>query len=148
MKRFTIISLFALVFSACAITHKGRAIQLAVASDGVADEVALQWDKQGHARIDKCRAEGHETKEARGRCMGLYAILKDDVEAMLEALVAAQMAVRLAAECDSNPLKVPVEFLDRCVEGEQADWKALAKQITVAWDAIRPLFQEIRKDKK
>lgn len=149
MTRFNIfaISLFAFVLSACASTHKGRAMQVVVASDGVADEMATQWDEQAHARIDKCRAEGHATAEDRTECMGVFAKIKDEVDAALAALVAAQMAIKLAVECESNPLKMPDEFLDRCVKDKKADWKALEAQVMEAWDTIRPLFQEIKEGK-
>jgi hypothetical protein len=135
----------ALFIGGCASTPKGRAVQVVVASDGIADEVAEQWAEKGHARIDKCRAEYHETEAARTECMGVFVTAKDELVVLLETLVAAQMAIKLAVECDSNPLKMPKEFLTKCGTEKQADWKALYTQVMNAVEAIRPILQEIRK---
>lgn len=132
---FTIILLaFALVLSACASTPQGRATQLVVVSDGVADEVATQWDEHAHDRIAKCRAEEHTEKAARAECMGVFYKTKDELEALLKALILAQTAVKLAVKCDS---------LAECKD--DLDWKALEGQLREAVQAIRPILQEIRK---
>lgn len=147
MSRFTAIFILmvSIFIGGCANTPKGRAVQVVVASDGVADEFAEQWDDLAHARIDKCRAEGHETPDAREKCMGVFAKIKDEVAAAVETLVAAQMAIKLAVECESNPLKMPAEALAKCGTDKAADWKALEAQVMNAVDAIRPIIQEIRK---
>lgn len=136
MKQLTafIILSVCLFIGACATTPQGRATQLVVISDGVADEVSTQWDEQGHDRIVKCREEGHETPEARVECMGVFHAFKDTLEALLEGLIVAQTAVKLAVKCDS---------LESCKD--EPDWKALEAKLLEAIAAIRPILQEIRK---
>lgn len=145
MKKITTTLGLALVLSGCAMTHKGRAVATVVASDGVADEVAEQWDERAHARIDKCREAELPDEDARRECLGVFALIKDELEAIVASLVAAQSAIKLAVECEDNPLKMPQEALKNCGTAKQTDWRELEAQVMDAVDAIRPLIQEIRR---
>jgi hypothetical protein len=131
---------------ACATTSKQRAIQFVVASDALADEIGDGWSTYVDGEIDRCRStlEGtdEDTPEGRESCLG-YAAKGDGLETALKALVAAQLAVELAVMCESNPLKVPQEFLHKCTE--PTDWQALGVAVFDAWQSIRPFYEAMRK---
>lgn len=64
----------------------------AVALDVVLDQQAQTWADGVDAQIALCRAEGHETKEARASCMG-WAGEGEKVEPIFEKLVEVQAAL-------------------------------------------------------
>lgn len=132
------IALLLFLVTACAHTGpKARAVQFVVASDGVADEVADGWKDNALARVDFCRKEGYAEAADREACMGKFTTTGDVLEALLEVLVTAQLAVKIAVACESEIKPAVVE----CVE---ADWPALEANLMEAWDGIRPLYQEMK----
>lgn len=132
--------------TACAATPKGRAVQYVVASDAVADEVADGWDEYVDTEIAHCRetlpGTDLDNKAGREECLGL-AGKGEALEAAMEVLVVSQTAVSVAVMCESNPLKVPQEFISKCVE--PTDWKALGADVLKAWENIRPFYEAVRK---
>jgi hypothetical protein len=135
----------ALVFVApgCASTPKGKATQLVVATDAGADAFADGWSAYVDGEIARCRAgAGGDTAESRAACLG-KAGEGEALEPLLEALVAAQLAVKIAVECEDNPLKVPAEFKAECVDGN-ADWNALGAKVLDAWKAVQPFYEAMK----
>ena len=63
---------------------------------------------------------------------------------LMETLVQAQLMVKIAVECESNPLKVPREFMAQCIDGQGADWRALTMSLTSAWADLAPFLEAIR----
>jgi hypothetical protein len=145
MKKLTIIVALT-VGSGCA-TAKRTATQLVIASDGAADELSIGWEAYVDAQIVRCSNElqgtERDTKEGRKECMGLAA-KGEALETGLEALVAAQSAVKIAVECDSNPLGTPAEFKAECVDGAKADWAALLGGLKTAWDNLKPYYSAMK----
>lgn len=146
--QFLIVMLVAMAMG-CAATPKGRATQLVVASDGAADEISAGYESYVDAKVAECDAKldpETNTKEDAKDCMGMASsdegkrLLK-----MMEVLVAAQLAIKIAIECESNPLKVPKEFKTKCIDGQKADWKALAASLISAWEGLAPFFEAVRK---
>jgi len=133
----------------CANTHKGRAIQLVVASDAAADGLADGYKEFVSAKVVECDAKldpekGH-TKSDVEECLGLA----DPIEGerflkAVETLVALQLVIKIAVECGSNPLKIPKEFQKECVEGKKADWQAMAASLASAWKQLAPFFEAVR----
>jgi hypothetical protein len=134
----------------CAATPRGRAVQFVMASDAMADEIADDWKPYVQASVDECRAKlpgtPKDTPEGRAECIG-FAGEGEKLEAGLQALVAVQKSIELAVHCDSNPLQVPAEFMDKCVAGKKADWNDLLTQIMSAWNYIRPFYTAMKSRK-
>jgi hypothetical protein len=147
MKVLTPAALLLSTSLACATTHEGRAIQLVVASDAAADTAAAGYADFRDGMQAKCNAKLDpevNTKSDAKECMGLAS--SDNGKKFLkivEVIVAAQLAIKIAVECDTNPLKLPVEFREQCIDAKAADWKALAATLTSAWDQLRPFYLAI-----
>ena len=147
MKRL-IINLAALIlFTTSCAAAKAGATQFVVASDAAADELAAGWD--GYVGVEIARCSGllmgteRDTRDGREECLGL-AGKGEPLELGLEALVASQLAVKLAVECEANPLKVPQDFKAECVDAQKADWAALMKSLVEAWDTIKPYYTAMK----
>ena len=141
MKKLVInLAALLLLMTSCAAAKTG-ATQLVVASDAAADELAQGWGGYVDAEIVRCSnllgGTDRDTKDGRKECMGL-AGKGEELELGLEVLVAAQLAVKLAVECDANPLKTPKEFKMQCVDEAKPDWVVLMKSLGDAWDSIKP----------
>lgn len=134
----------------CATSPRGRAVQFVMASDAMADEIADDWEPYVQESVDACRAKlpgtPKDTPEGRAECMG-FAGEGEKLEAGLQALVVVQKAIELAVHCESNPLQVPAEFMDKCVAGQKADWRDLLTQIMSAWNYIRPFYTAMKSKK-
>ena len=115
---------------------KGVATNIVVASDAAADTLADAWSDGASVRIDECRALKLETEDERAECLGLFHPDEvDKVIAGITALVAVQLVVQAAAEC---------EALKTCVH--EVDWPALAEQAGAAWDALLPYVNAVKKE--
>ncbi len=113
---------------------KSIATGLVAASDLAADKLANDWDAALDERIDECRAKNLETPEERKDCLGkLNPEETDKAIAAVKVLIAAQGAVKVAAEC---------EELSSCAK--ETDWATLAAQVKEAWEAIRPYVQAMK----
>ncbi len=113
---------------------KHTATTIAAASDLTADTLAESWDGLSNAQIEHCRAQGLETSEEREECLGDFTPkVTDKIIAAVKVLVAAQTAVKAAAEC---------EELKSCIESP--DWAQLAKDLKAAWDALLPYVQKAK----
>lgn len=134
--------------SSCATTHQGRAIQLVVASDAAADEVADRYKMFVDERVASCDKQLDPEKDTKAdavTCLGLASSENGTkLKAIIEILVAAQLAIKIAVECDVNPLKLPDKFREQCVDAKKADWLLLAKQVANAWDDLRPYFEAVK----
>lgn len=121
----------------CANTHKGRAVQLVMASDAIADEIAKSWSAGVDAQISHCKAALGEgdgvTNEQRAECMGIFG-KGDPLEAATQTLVSAQTTIKEAVKC---------EELKTCPE--KVDWKALKDTVLDAWNALKPYYDAIAK---
>jgi len=132
----------------CASTPKGKAIQLVVASDAAADEISTGYEAYVEAKVAECDAKldpEKNTKEDAKDCLGIAS--SDDGKRLLkvmESLVAVQLAIKIAVECESNPLKVPEAFRANCIDGQKADWGALAASLTSVWQELAPFFEAVR----
>lgn len=120
----------------CANTHKGRAIQLVVVSDAVADEVAAGWSAGVDAQIVHCQAtlseDDLESSEKKAECMGIFG-KGEPLEAATQALVTVQTAIKEAAKC---------EELKSCAK--EVDWQELKGQILAAWEELKPYYEAVR----
>lgn len=150
MKRFIIaLTLLSIPASGCAVAKNGAA-QFVVASDAAADELAAGWEGYVDDEIARCSnllgGTDKDTKDGRKECMGL-AGEGEALEVGLEALIAAQLAVKIAVECDSNPLKVPAEFKEQCVDGAKTDWVALFNSLKSAWETLKPYYNAMKERK-
>ena len=144
--RLTTLALILSLAPACATTPKGIALQASVGVTGAMDVYAAGWGPYVHAVVEECRGvlPGDASEKTRKECLGL-AGYPDEVDAAASAVVAAQRAVQIAAECDENPVEIPKEFLSECVEGRQADWKSLASDLADAWKVFSPYVQALAK---
>ena len=136
--RHAIFSVALAVFLAgCANTHKGRAVQLVMASDAVADEIAQSWEAGVDAQIQHCKAtlgEGEQvTSEQKEDCMGIFG-KGEPLEAATQALVTVQVSIQEAVKC---------EQLKTCPQ--KVDWKSLKATALDAWTALRPYYEAIAK---
>ncbi len=128
----------ALLLPACAAAPKTIATGIVVASDVAADTLADAWSDGASARIDECRALYLETEDERAECMGLFHPDEvDKVIAAVTALVAIQLAVKEAAEC---------EELKTCAQ--EVDWTELAAAAQDAWSAIKPYVTAVKENSK
>ena len=144
----TIFFVIAFLGLGCANSPQGRAVQLVVASDAAADEVANGYDEFVESKVAECDEKLDpevNTKADAKECLGVAS--SDDGERLkkvLETLVVIQLAVKLAVECESNPLKVPDEFRAKCVEGQEADWAALSSALMATWRDLAPFLNAVR----
>ena len=132
----------------CANTNKGRAVQFVVASDAAADEIADTYEPFVDKRVAECDAKLDPEKNTLQDAKDCLGVASSDsgksLKGFMEVLVAAQLAIKIAVECEDNPLKVPDEFRSNCIEGQEADWTALVTNLTSAWDSLRPFLTAIR----
>ena len=148
MRRVILPVALAASMAGCASTDKGRAVQLVVASDAAADEIADQYESFVNNRVAECDAKLDPEKDSLEDAKNCLGVASSDsgkaLKVFTEILVAAQLAIKLAVECEDNPLKVPEEFRANCLEGQKADWKALGETLASAWDSLRPFLTAIR----
>ena len=118
----------------CASTNKGRAAQLVVVSDGVADEIANGWKPFRHSQVDHCRAilPDDSSENDRIECLGVAA-KEDELEAIIQSLIAIQVSIKEAVKC---------EDLKTCPS--KIDWKELLLEIEKTWNDLRPFLQAVR----
>ena len=139
MSRLIFSGIFALSVAGCADTSKGRALQLVMASDAVADEVAQAWEAGVDAQIEHCKEtlseEQLQDSQAKADCMGIFG-KGDGLEAATQALVTTQTAIAEAAKC---------EELKSCPK--QIDWDKLKTEVLETWGALRPYYDAIAKGK-
>lgn len=136
MKKTQYLLLSALLLSGCATARHNAALVVA-ASDVAADTLADGWSTASHLKVEECRAKDLPTPEERAECLGKFH--PDETQKVItavETLVAAQLLVKTAAEC---------EALDTCVT--ETDWKGLYDQVKAAWDAIKPYILAMKKEK-
>lgn len=128
--------LLMLLLSACVPSPKAAATVVVAATDVQADAFAEGWAAGTNKQIEHCRAElgdGASADERRA-CLGRFAPDETDKAiAALKLLVAAQLAVKEAAECE--------EFRS-CPE--TVDWTALGKAVQDAWAALKPYVQALK----
>lgn len=133
MKDKWLAALAALAITGCAGMHKQAAIGIVVATDEVADEVADDWHEQTDERIYECRSSAPEDADKAWRiaCLDPYTPENTDkLIASVEAVIAIQLAVKAAAEC---------EELKMCLD--ETDWKGLSEQAARAWSSLKPFVQ-------
>lgn len=143
----TFLILLAVLLVGCASTHRGRAVQLVVATDSAADTVADTYEAWAANRVGECEGimtpETHTKTEFIG-CLGRASSESGEaLKKILQAMVAAQLAIKLAVECETNPLQLPAEFRAKCVDGKKADWRALRDNLLGVWEQLRPYFEAI-----
>lgn len=135
---------------ACAATPRGRAVQFVMASDAMADEIADEWKPYVQTSVAHCKTmlagTERDTEEGRSECMGL-AGEGEKLEAALQGLVVVQKSIEVAVHCESNPLQVPAEFMEKCVAGQKANWQDLLTQLMAAWNYIRPFYTAMKSRK-
>lgn len=121
----------------CANTHKGRAVQLVMASDAIADELATAWESGVDAQIEHCKTtlseEDLASSEKKAECMGIFG-KGDGLEAATQTLVSTQLTIKEAVKC---------EELKTCPK--EVDWQALKSTALDAWNALKPYYQAIVK---
>ena len=148
MNRIAIVVLPAVLALGCANTPKGKAIQLVVASDAAADEIAAGYKGYVETKTIQCQDKLDpevNTKEEAKDCLGVASSAGGErLKKILEVLVAAQLVIKLAVECESNPLKVPQEFREKCVDAKKADWRLMVDTLMSAWDGLKPYFEAVR----
>lgn len=137
----------ATLLAGCA-SAQTRAIQVVIASDGAADATAAGYKSFVRQRVAECDAKmdpAKNTKAEAEECLGLASPENGKrLSQVVSGLVAAQTAVKIAVECGTNPLKLPVEFRVQCVDAKKADWNQLAEAVSDAWDKMRPYFEAVK----
>jgi hypothetical protein len=135
MRRAILLAALAVPLAGCANTHKGRAVQLVMASDAIADEIAQGWEVGVGAQIVHCQNTlGEEsTSEQRADCMGIFG-KGEALEAATQALVTTQIAIQEAVKC---------EELKTCPQ--KVDWQALKTTMLETWNTLRPYYDSIAK---
>ena len=129
MKRFIALAAMA-ALAGCAGMHKKAAVGVVVATDRYADDLADDWAKKTKENIAKCREELPYTAKPAERFACLEPYTPEKTQALIAAiktLVAVQLAVKAAAEC---------EQIDTCVE--DTDWNELARKTSEAWSGLKP----------
>lgn len=119
----------------CANTHKGRAVQLVMASDAIADEIATTWEAGVNAQIDHCKTTlgDDSSQEKREECMGIFG-KGEGLEAATQTLVSAQTTIKEAVKC---------EELKTCPK--EVDWQSLKATALDSWAALKPYYEAIVK---
>ena len=146
MKKLSVIFFF--LSLGCASTNVGRATQLVVASDSVADQVADAYVTFVDTRVASCDEKldpEKNTKEEAQECLGLASSDSGEkLKVIMKGLVAAQLAIQIAVECETNPVKLPAEFRDRCVAGQKANWQALTSTLMDVVTELKPYFESVK----
>ena len=128
-------SLFCMaLLTACASTNKGRAAQAVIVSDGAADTIAAGWQPFRHLMVDHCRKILPDTADEQDRinCLGIAA-KEEELEALIQSLIAAQVAIKEAIKC---------EDLKSCPN--EINWKELLAEIQKTWQALSPFLQAVK----
>lgn len=119
----------------CANTNKGRAVQLVMASDAIADEIANAWEIGVDAQIDHCKStlseEELQDKQSKTNCMGIFG-KGENLEATVQTLVSVQTVIKEAVKC---------EELKTCTQ--EVDWSELKATVLDAWGALKPYYDAI-----
>jgi len=132
MKRLAVVIMLAA--AGCGVSARHTATRIVAASDVVADTLAQSWAVATDARVAECRAKNLRTPSEREQCLGaLRPSETDKVLAAVSTLVAAQLAVKAAAEC---------EELQSCAA--KTDWLALAAAVRRAWDTLVPYVRAVK----
>jgi len=136
MRRFILPIALAASMAGCASTHKGRAIQLVMASDAIADEVAAGWSAGIDAQIAHCKEtlseEDLTSPEKKAECMGIFG-KGDLLDAATQSLVTVQTSIKEAVKC---------EELKTCPK--EVDWKALKASVLESWEALKPYYEAVK----
>lgn len=118
----------------CANASKDTAIEIAIASDHVSDTLADNWKDATSDRISDCKELQLHSEAKREECLGPFSPSETDrLIAAIKVLVAAQTAIKVAAECEN---------LNNC--RSEADWIDLAVRINDAWNEVKPYVMIIR----
>ncbi len=123
----------------CANANKGRAVQLVMASDAIADEIATAWETGVDAQINHCKStlseEELQDKQAKSDCMGIFGN-GEGLDAAVQTLVSTQTVIKEAVKC---------EELKTCAQ--EVDWDELKGSVLAAWSALKPYYDAIKKGK-
>lgn len=138
MKRLIPTVLGLALLSGCAMSKKAVATNIVAASDATADSLAATWEAATEAKIEECRQKNLATKEQRAYCLGpFHPDETEKVIAAVQTLVAVQLAVKEAAECES---------LGTCLH--EIDWFLLAEQANEAWQVLKPYVLTMKEAKQ
>ena len=120
--------------SGCATTPKGRAAELVVVTDGVADQLAAKWEPFVDDQIDHCRSTlGDDvTEEQRAECMGIAGKGKETLEVAIQTLITVQIGIKEGVKC---------EELKTCPK--EINWEELLAEIGKAWNDLKPFVAAI-----
>jgi hypothetical protein len=136
MRRIILPIAVAASMAGCASTHKGRAIQLVIASDAIADEIAAGWSAGVDAQIGHCQTTlspaDLSSPDRKAECMGIFG-KGAPLEAATQSLVTVQTAIKEAAKC---------EELKTCPKA--IDWAALKTSVLASWEALKPYYEALK----
>ena len=127
--------LLVLGLAGCAGMHKKTATGIVVASDRYTDDLADKWYEQTSAAIKECREEMPVDSTAQERLDCIEPYSPQNAQALISAvkvMVAVQLAVKAAAECEEIQL---------CAE--EVDWNELAEAAAAAWADLRPFVMQV-----
>ena len=136
MKKLLIIPLLALV-AGCSGLQKRTAVEVIVATDHLADEIADEWSARVKEQIAECREAlpSAATPDERLECLGdFHPERTKELIIVVRTLVKVQNATKDAAEC---------EELRTCAE--ETDWAALALEAKASWNDLKPFVETLRK---
>ncbi len=132
----------AMSVAGCA-SAKSTATTIVAATDLAADSFSDSYKAATQAQVEHCTGQVEagtveDTKEGKVECLGPFSSENHDKAiAAVEVLIAAQLAVKAAAEC---------EELASCAQAP--NWKELADQVRDAWAAIKPFVQSVKGNSK
>lgn len=136
MRRIILPLALAATMAGCASSHKGRAIQLVMASDAIADEVAAGWSAGADAQIEHCKStlseEDLASAEKKTECMGIFAN-GEGLETAMQSLVTVQTTIKEAVKC---------EELKTCAK--EVDWAELKTSVMDSWAALKPYYEALK----
>jgi hypothetical protein len=136
MRRIILPLALATSMAGCASSHKGRAIQLVMASDAIADEVAAGWSAGVDAQIEHCKStlseEDLASSEKKAECMGVFGE-GEGLEAATQSLVTVQTTIKEAVKC---------EELKTCAK--EVDWAELKTSVMDSWTALKPYYEALK----
>lgn len=136
MRRIILPIALAASMAGCASSHKGRAIQLVMASDAIADEIAAGWSAGVDAQIGHCKStlseEDLTSSEKKAECMGIFG-KGEPLEAATQSLVTVQTTIQEAVKC---------EELKTCPK--EVDWKELKASVLESWEALKPYYDALK----
>lgn len=136
MRRIILPLALATSMAGCASSHKGRAIQLVMASDAIADEIAAGWSAGADAQIEHCKSTLSEddlaSPEKKAECMGIF-VKGDVLETATQSLVTVQTTIKEAVKC---------EELKTCAQ--EVDWETLKNSVMDSWAALKPYYEALK----